>query len=203
MYSISSTFMTAGTETTATLLGGLTFMLLTHPQKMQRLVSELRGAFPTRQSMTLEKLAALEYLNACVDETLRVYPPVPTGQTRIVPESGAQICGHYVAGGVRKPAPHVYDGCSLDRITSPYRPTHLSILPRTSSAQTNLSPNGGCGSRRTNLRATRSRRWCHSRSGRGIAWERSRSSHMSPRFLIFQPCELRGSSRSRKRAVGV
>jgi cytochrome P450 len=203
MYSISSTFMTAGTETTATLLGGLTFMLLTHPQKMERLVSELRGAFPTRQSMTLEKLAALEYLNACVDEALRVYPPAPTGQTRIVPESGAQICGHYVAGGVRKPAPHVYDGCSLDRITSPYRPTHLSILPRTSSAPTNSSPNGGCGSRRTNLRATRSRRWCHSRSGRGIAWERSKSSHMSPRFLIFQPRELRGSSRSRKRAVGV
>jgi cytochrome P450 len=103
MYSISSTFMIAGTETTATLLSGLTYMLLKHPQKMQRLVTELRETFATRQSMTLEKLASLEYLNACVDEALRVYPPAPTGLPRVVPENGAEVCGHYVAGGVRKP----------------------------------------------------------------------------------------------------
>jgi cytochrome P450 len=102
MYSISSTFMTAGTETTATLLSGLTYMLLKHPQKMQTLVSELRETFSTRQAMTLETLASLEYLNACVDEALRMYPPAPTGMPRIVPENGAQVCGHYVAGGVRK-----------------------------------------------------------------------------------------------------
>jgi cytochrome P450 len=101
MYSISSTFMIAGTETTATLLSGLTYMLLKHPQKMQRLVSELRRTFATRQSITLEKLASLEYLNACVDEALRIYPPAPTGVPRIVPVKGAEICGRYVAGGVR------------------------------------------------------------------------------------------------------
>lgn len=102
MYSISSTVMIAGTETTATLLSGLTYMLLKHPEKLKRLVSELRETFATRQSMTLEKLASLEYLNACIDEALRLYPPAPTGLPRIVPPAGAEICGRYVSGGVRK-----------------------------------------------------------------------------------------------------
>jgi cytochrome P450 len=36
-------FMMAGTETTATLLSGLTFLLLKHPRHMQRLQEEVRA----------------------------------------------------------------------------------------------------------------------------------------------------------------
>jgi len=102
MYSNASTFMLAGTETTATLLSGLTYLLLKHPQRMERLVAELRNSFPTREAITLEKLVGLEYLNACIEEALRIYPPVPTGLPRITPANGAEICGRYVPAGVRE-----------------------------------------------------------------------------------------------------
>lgn len=100
MYSNSSTFMIAGTETTATLLSGLTYMLLKHPTYMKKLVAEIRETFPTRESITLQKLASLEYLNACIEEALRVYPPVAVGAPRIVPAQGAVICDEEIPGGV-------------------------------------------------------------------------------------------------------
>jgi len=107
MYSIASTFMFGGTETTATLLSGLTYMLLRDQQKMKRLVSELRKTFATRQLITLGKLASLEYLNACIEEALRIYPPSPMGLPRITPATGAEICGRYVSSGVRNLTPGV------------------------------------------------------------------------------------------------
>ncbi|TID18774.1 cytochrome P450 [Venturia nashicola] len=36
------------------------------------------------------------YLNACLKEGLRFYPPVAAGQPRITPEPGATVCGQYV-----------------------------------------------------------------------------------------------------------
>jgi cytochrome P450 len=100
MYSNSSTFMLAGTETTATLLSGVTYMLLKHPTYMKKLVAEIRETFPTRESITLQKLALLEYLNACIEEALRLYPPVAVGMPRIVPAQGAVICDEEIPGGV-------------------------------------------------------------------------------------------------------
>lgn len=96
----ASLFMIAGTETTATLVSGLTSLLLEHPQTMRELTTEIRGAFSTPEDMSLEKCAALPYLNACLKEALRLYPPVATGRPRVSPPEGATICGHYVPPGV-------------------------------------------------------------------------------------------------------
>ncbi len=41
----------------------------------------------------------LEYLNACIEEALRVHPPVPLGLLRTVPDSGDFIDGYWVPGG--------------------------------------------------------------------------------------------------------
>lgn len=99
MYSNSSTFMIAGTETTATLLSGLTYLLLKHPDDMRRLVKEIRDTFPTREDIKLQKLAPMEYLNACVEEALRIYPPAPIGFPRITPAQGATVCDEEIPGG--------------------------------------------------------------------------------------------------------
>jgi cytochrome P450 len=96
----ASTFMVAGTETTATLLSGLTYLLLKNLDPMRRLVSEVRSAFVSPAHMSLESIAALPYLNACIKEALRLYPPVATGPPRITPPDGSTICGHYVPPGV-------------------------------------------------------------------------------------------------------
>jgi cytochrome P450 len=100
MYGNSNIFMIAGTETTATLLSGLTYYLLVNPDKMKKLTSEIRHGFVTEDEITIERLQALKYLNACLEEGLRMYPPVPSGLPRNVPPGGAEIDGQSVPAGV-------------------------------------------------------------------------------------------------------
>lgn len=100
LYSNGTLFMLAGTETTATELSGLTYLLLEHPDKMRRLTNELRTVFSSYSDMTMTSLAQLDYLNACIEEGLRYYPPVPVGPARTTPEGGAFVCGRWVPGGV-------------------------------------------------------------------------------------------------------
>ena len=100
MHTNSSAFMTAGTETTASLLSGLTYYLLKNPDKMDKLVKEIRTSFHSEEDMTIGRMQRLEYLQACLDEALRIYPPSPTGFQRRTPPGGAEICGRFVPGNV-------------------------------------------------------------------------------------------------------
>lgn len=101
MYNAAMTFMFGGTQTTADLLSGLAYLLLTHPDKMRQLTSEVRAAFTNDTEMTLERLQALTYLNACIDEGLRMFPPVPGGLSRVTqPGRPTLIDGHMVPEGV-------------------------------------------------------------------------------------------------------
>ena len=63
MHSNASIFMLAGTETTATLLSGLTYYLLTHPEKMEKLLAELRTLFENGEDLRVETLARCKYLS--------------------------------------------------------------------------------------------------------------------------------------------
>jgi cytochrome P450 len=100
MYSNAGLFMTAGTETTATELSGLTYYLLKHPEKMERLKKEVRGAFSSFADIHMGKLAELPYLNAVIEEGLRIYPPVPQLLLRKVVKGGAKVDGNFVPEGV-------------------------------------------------------------------------------------------------------
>lgn len=92
----SSLFMIAGTETTATLVSGLTYLLLRNPECMKKLNEEIRSQFDSGEDMTMERLAALPYFGACIKETFRIYPPVPVSLPRKTPADGSTICGTYV-----------------------------------------------------------------------------------------------------------
>jgi cytochrome P450 len=100
MYGNSNIFMIAGTETTATLLSGLTYHLLVNPDKLKKLTSEIRAAFKAEDDITIERLQTLRYLHACMEEGLRIYPPVPSGLPRIVPPGGVELDGQFVPAGV-------------------------------------------------------------------------------------------------------
>lgn len=102
MYSNASSFMVGGTETTATLLSGLTWLLCMHPDKMQRLLKEIR-AFKSLEELNILNLQRLSYLHACIEEALRLYPPIPLSASRVAPEGGAIVCGQFVPGGVSNP----------------------------------------------------------------------------------------------------
>jgi cytochrome P450 len=100
LHSNGSLFMLAGTETTATELSGLTYLLLKNPDKLLRLTKEIRAAFSSFDDMTMTRLSQLKYLEVCIEEGLRYYPPVPVGLARTKITGGASICGRWIAGGV-------------------------------------------------------------------------------------------------------
>lgn len=96
MHSNADMFMIAGTETTATVLSGLVYYLLLNPEKMKTLKEEIRGTFKSRQHISLGRLSQLKYLQACIEEALRLYPPAPIGLPRLTPPGGTAICGEWV-----------------------------------------------------------------------------------------------------------
>ncbi|GKZ20922.1 hypothetical protein AbraIFM66951_003819 [Aspergillus brasiliensis] len=98
MYANSQLFMVAGTETTATALSGLTYQLLRNPDKLERITKEVRDTFEQDSDIDMLRLAQLKYLNMCIEEGLRMYPPVPTGMPRVTPKEGMEICGEYIPG---------------------------------------------------------------------------------------------------------
>lgn len=93
-------FIVAGSETTANLLSGLFARLMWNPDKYRKLCEEIRTEFTTDEDITYERTSKLPYLNACLEEGLRIHPPVPTGLLRTVPKAGDMIDGHWVPGGV-------------------------------------------------------------------------------------------------------
>ncbi|KAL3444197.1 cytochrome P450 [Aspergillus insuetus] len=97
----SALFIVAGSETTANLLSGLFARLLRHGDKMVKLQDEVRRVFGSEDEITYARAgtAELPYLNACLEEGLRIHPPLPIGLLRTVPVAGDTIDGHWVPGG--------------------------------------------------------------------------------------------------------
>lgn len=100
MHANALRFMAAGTETTATTLAGVTWHLLKNPDKMARFQEEIRTTYPSEHDITIEQLQRQPYLNACIEETLRLYPPVPSALVRVAASSG-DIAGHFVPQGTK------------------------------------------------------------------------------------------------------
>ena len=99
---IEATFniiIVAGSETTATTLSGTLNYLTRNPDKMRTLTNEIRTCFPTEQAIALSTLRDLPYLNAVLNEGLRLCPPIPAGLPRLVPEGGDTVCGQWMPGG--------------------------------------------------------------------------------------------------------
>ena len=95
----SALFIVAGSETTANLLSGLFARLLWNPDKYQKLKDEIRSSFKDESEINNNSLMKLTYLSACIEEGLRIHPPVPTGLLRTVPKDGDTIDGQWVPGG--------------------------------------------------------------------------------------------------------
>ncbi|KZT66218.1 cytochrome P450 [Daedalea quercina L-15889] len=82
------TAMLAGSDTTAVALCNAFYCVLAHPGVYQRLREELDATFPQgTEPVDAAKLASLEYLNAVINETLRLYPSIPTSLQR-APQPG-------------------------------------------------------------------------------------------------------------------
>ena len=70
-------FLAGGADTTATTLGCMSYELALNPECQQRLYEELTAALGPDGEFDHQELHQLPYLDACINETLRLYPPSP------------------------------------------------------------------------------------------------------------------------------
>ncbi|KAF4534596.1 Cytochrome p450 protein [Lasiodiplodia theobromae] len=119
MNATSSLFMLAGSETQATSLSGLTYHLLMNPDKMRKLVDEIRGEILNEEDLTIDNLRQLKYLQACFDEGMRIYPAVPTGPPRVTPKGGNTVLGRYIPENTRILIPQLASYHSPSNFTNP------------------------------------------------------------------------------------
>ncbi|KAJ9194590.1 hypothetical protein DTO164E3_7257 [Paecilomyces variotii] len=85
-----------GSETTATLLSGVTYLLLKNPDTYKKLAHEVRTVFQSADEIDLISVNRLPYMLACLEEALRMYPPVANGLPRMCPKGGAKVLGQYI-----------------------------------------------------------------------------------------------------------
>lgn len=69
------TVFLAGHETTATALMWTFFLLTQHPEVFQKLKTEVKEVLGDGE-LTFEHLSQLKYTKACINESMRLYPPV-------------------------------------------------------------------------------------------------------------------------------
>ena len=71
------TMLLAGEDTTANTIAWMIYLLWTHPQALNRACEEVRSKVRDFQQPTMEEVADLEFVEACVHETMRLKPVGP------------------------------------------------------------------------------------------------------------------------------
>ncbi|KAJ9494778.1 hypothetical protein H2202_009679 [Exophiala xenobiotica] len=97
-------FLVAGSDTTAVTTMYTIWEIGRRPDVRKKLVDEIRTAFPDpNHEPTYEETSKLEYLNSCIEETLRIWGPLSAGFPRISP--GKVIGDHFIPKGVQVATP--------------------------------------------------------------------------------------------------
>jgi cytochrome P450 len=103
----SNLLLVAGSDTTATVLGGILFYLLRHPAVLDKLRAEIEANFSSWEEInhTGTNLSSLHYLRAVIDETMRLAPPVPGILPRDVIREGVTIDSQFYPAGIELGVP--------------------------------------------------------------------------------------------------
>ena len=72
----------AGSDTSKTVLSSLFYYLLCDQEKLDKLREEIDRFYPPGESLSSKHFQKMSYLDACINETLRLSPPVPSGSQR-------------------------------------------------------------------------------------------------------------------------
>lgn len=97
----ASDFVLAGSETTATALATTTYYLLKSPTAWKKLSNEIRSAFTTYEEIDHISTQPLSYLEASINEGMRMYTPLPFSLPRLVPQGGGIVDGNFLFQEVR------------------------------------------------------------------------------------------------------
>ena len=74
----------AGSDTTKMVLSSLFFYLLCNPEKLAKLREEIDHFYPSGETLSSKHFQEMSYLDACINEALRLSPAVPSGSQRDV-----------------------------------------------------------------------------------------------------------------------
>jgi cytochrome P450 len=99
----TTTLCVAGADTSSTAMAGV-FFYLSQPKyraAYDRAIKEVRAAFASADDIRIgPQLNSCIYLRACIDESLRLAPPVGSSLYRQVTEGGARVDGEKFPAGV-------------------------------------------------------------------------------------------------------
>jgi len=86
----------AGSDTTSSVLTAALYYLLRNPVAYEHLQAVVDDAFPSGEKpLDVTKLGQMEWLNGCINEALRLQPPVPSGSQRTVGKGkGTKVLGN-------------------------------------------------------------------------------------------------------------
>ena len=91
--------MISGSSSTSNTIANIMFQLLENPECLQKLRDEVDSVLDIDDIVAPnDKVKHLPYLRACIDESLRMYPPISHGLPRETPPEGALIRNEWIAG---------------------------------------------------------------------------------------------------------
>jgi len=90
----------AGSDTTSGALAATIFLLAKHPEKFAKLQAEIDPLFTSANKFSHQMVIGKPMLEGCINEALRLFPPVPSGVQRMTPPEGLKIAGRYIPGDV-------------------------------------------------------------------------------------------------------
>ena len=96
----ASILILAGSETTAVALTSATSLLLQNPAVLAELTKELHTNFRDERKINVLSIHRLHYLQAVIQETLRLFPPITNGFPRQTIAGGAVVDGRLIPDGV-------------------------------------------------------------------------------------------------------
>ena len=94
----SRLIIVAGSDTTAATLTHLFYHLAKNPEAVDKLRKEVEPLMEANGEVSHVKIQDAPYLNGCINEALRLNPPVPCGVFRKTPKEGAYIGEQFIPG---------------------------------------------------------------------------------------------------------
>ncbi|KAL6866836.1 cytochrome P450 [Trichoderma novae-zelandiae] len=135
LISEASLFIIGGTDGMTTSTTATLFYLTHNPRTLERVTREIRKAYPLKAEEIGKKglevecpirfasaeLQAIEYLSACIDEAMRLSPPVASILPREVGPGGLTVDGEFFPPGVNLGIPHYSMHHSRDNFAEPLK----------------------------------------------------------------------------------
>ena len=90
----------AGADTNAITVSNVCYLLCRYPKYQEKLYEELSGLTSDEDIVDDRDLLNRPCLLSIINETLRLYPPVPGGLQRVTPPEGVTIAGRYIPGSM-------------------------------------------------------------------------------------------------------